>query len=116
MSSEPNAQRDIIVDERLFDLYDSMLGDVEIPNVLRDVADVVCKELDAERASIYLIDEETEELQAVAMVGNVASTIRIPRPHSGYMIAQPIGRLLPPAPLLRLHRIVLSGPPEGNLG
>ncbi len=78
MSSEQNAPRDITVDERLFDLYDSMLGDVEIPNVLRDVADVVCRELDAERASIYLIDEETEELQAVATVGNVASTIRIP--------------------------------------
>ena len=78
MSSEQNAQRDITVDERLFDLYDSMLGDVEIPNVLRDVADVVCRELHAERASIYLIDEETEELQAVATVGNVASTIRIP--------------------------------------
>jgi len=78
MTQEPHAQREIVVDQRLFDLYDSMLGDVEIPNVLRDVADVVCRELDAQRASIYLIDPETQELQAVAMVGNVASTIRIP--------------------------------------
>jgi len=78
MPQESRAQRNITVDERLFDLYDSMLGDVEIPNVLRDVADVVCGELNAQRASIYLIDPETEELQAAATVGNVANTIRIP--------------------------------------
>jgi signal transduction histidine kinase len=64
--------------ERLFALYDSMIGDVEIPNVLRDVANVVCGELNAQRASIYLIDPETQELQAAAMVGNVERTIRIP--------------------------------------
>jgi len=67
-----------IDNERFFDLYDSMIGDVEIPNVLRDVADVVCGELNSQRASIYLIDPETQELQAAAMVGNVAQTIRIP--------------------------------------
>ncbi|MDP6637226.1 MAG: GAF domain-containing sensor histidine kinase [Phycisphaerae bacterium] len=78
MPHEHDSQQNITVDERLFDLYDSMIGDVEIPNVLRDVADVVCGELNAQRASIYLIDPETRELQAVAMVGNVARTIRIP--------------------------------------
>ena len=62
----------------LFDLYDNMIGDVEIPNVLRDVADVVCSEFDAQRAAIYLIDTETQELQAAAIIGNVAQTIRIP--------------------------------------
>ncbi|MBT3200934.1 MAG: GAF domain-containing sensor histidine kinase [Phycisphaerales bacterium] len=66
------------INHRLFDLYDNMIGDVEIPNVLRDVADVVCSEFDAQRASIYLIDPETQELQAAAMIGNIAKTIRIP--------------------------------------
>ena len=71
-------ERNIVFDERFFELYDSMIGDVEIPNVLRDVADVVCRELGAQRASIYLIDPETRELQAAAMVGNITRTIRIP--------------------------------------
>jgi signal transduction histidine kinase len=78
MPQEPDIKRNIIVNERFFDLYDSMIGDVEIPNVLRDVADVLCRELNAQRASIYLIDPETRELQAAATVGNVARTIRIP--------------------------------------
>ena len=78
MPQEPDTQRNIAVDEHLFELYDSMIGDVEIPNVLRDVADVVCREFDAQRATIYLIDPETQELQAAAMVGNVAGTIGIP--------------------------------------
>jgi signal transduction histidine kinase len=64
--------------QRFFDLYDSMIGDVEIPKVLQDVTDVVCGEFNAQRASIFLIDPETQELQAAAMVGNVAGTIRIP--------------------------------------
>ena len=54
------------INQRLFDLYDNMIGDVEIPNVLRDVAEVVCSEFNAQRASIYLIDHETQELQAAA--------------------------------------------------
>ena len=71
-------QPDAALDQRFFELYDSMIGDVEIPRVLQDVANVVCRELNAERASIYLIDNETRELQAAAMVGNVAQTIRMP--------------------------------------
>jgi len=63
---------------RLFELYDRMLGDVEIPAVLREVADVVCQDLGAQRASIYLIDRETRELESVAVVGNVERTIRVP--------------------------------------
>lgn len=66
------------VGDSLFNLYDQMLGDVELPDVLRQVAEVVCSELNAERATVYLIDEDTRDLVSVAMVGNVASTIRIP--------------------------------------
>ena len=40
--------------DRLFDLYDRMLGDVHIPTVLRDVANLLCQDLSAERASVYL--------------------------------------------------------------
>ena len=62
----------------LFDLYDRMIGEVDLPAVLRDVADVVCGDLLAERASIYLIDTSTQELVSAAVVGNVARTIRVP--------------------------------------
>ena len=61
----------------LFDLYDQMLGNVDIPDVLGDVASVVCRELHAERATVYLIDESTQELESVAVIGNVAQTIRL---------------------------------------
>jgi len=66
------------VSDKWFELYDRMIGDVEIPAVLRDVAEVVCQDRNAERASIYLIDEETKELVSVAVIGNVARTIRVP--------------------------------------
>ena len=78
MTQKRNTERNIAFNERFFELYDSMIGDVEIPNVLRDVADVVCRELGARRTTIYLIDPETQELQAAAMVGNITRTIRIP--------------------------------------
>lgn len=67
----------MVVHEGLFALYDRMLGDVKMPAVLRDVADVVCQEVGAERATIYLIEEETHELASVAVIGNVARTIRV---------------------------------------
>jgi len=63
---------------RLFDLYDRMLGEVHIPTVLREVADVLCQDLSAERASVYLVDKSTHELESVAVIGNVARTIRLP--------------------------------------
>jgi len=64
--------------DKLFELYDRMLGDVHLPTVLRDVADVLCHDLSAERASVYLVDAATQELESVAVVGNVARTIRVP--------------------------------------
>jgi signal transduction histidine kinase len=64
--------------EYLFALYDRMIGDPDIPSVLQNVAEVVRQDLGAERATVYLIDESTQELEAAAIIGNVARTIRIP--------------------------------------
>ncbi len=72
------ATGEMIASEALLDLYDLMLGDVDIPSVLRDVADIVCRATNAQRASIYLVRPETQDLESVAVVGNVARTIRIP--------------------------------------
>ena len=78
MIEEGPVKHDFGVTESFFKLYDRMIGDVDIPSVLRDVADVVCRTLNAERATVYLIDRETNELQSVAAVGNVSRMIRIP--------------------------------------
>ena len=64
--------------EELFSIYDRMVGDVHIPTVLQEVADVVCNDLHAERATVYLINTETEELESVAVVGNVNRMIHVP--------------------------------------
>jgi len=64
--------------EYLFDLYDRMIGELEIPSVLQKVAEVVRQDLNAERATVYLIDESTRQLESAAIIGNVARIIRVP--------------------------------------
>ena len=78
MKNFQNNTHSLTVHEYLLDLYERMIGDVEIPAVLGKVADVVRGDLNAERATVYLIDKSTQELEAVAIIGNVAQTIRIP--------------------------------------
>jgi signal transduction histidine kinase len=55
-----------------------MLGSVHLPDVLRDVARVACEDLHAERATVYVVDEATQTLESIAVIGNVAQTIRVP--------------------------------------
>ncbi len=74
--------RPIRVEADLFDLYDRMIGEVHIPTVLGEVALVVSDTLNAERASVFLIDHETHELESVAVIGNVARAIRVPIDHN----------------------------------
>ncbi|MBD3327076.1 GAF domain-containing protein, partial [candidate division KSB3 bacterium] len=64
----------------IFDLYDSMISEVQIkiPEVLHRLAEVLCQYLNAERATIFLIDNATHELQSAAFIGNVSREIRIP--------------------------------------
>ncbi len=62
--------------ECLIEIYDQMLGDTDISSVLRVVADVACANLKAERATVYLVDESTNELQSAAVIGNVPCYIR----------------------------------------
>jgi len=69
---------DLWTDERIFDLYDEMITDAKLPDVLHHVTEVLCQNLSAERATIYLIDKSTHELESAAFIGNVSRTIRIP--------------------------------------
>lgn len=66
------------IDVRLLDLYEEMIGSTDITEVLLRIAAVVREDFDAERATIYLLREETQELESAAVVGNVAHSIRVP--------------------------------------
>lgn len=69
---------DLVISRKLFDLYDRMIGEVEIPSLLQHAAEVVQQALDAERATIYLVIPETQELESAAVIGNVSRSIRVP--------------------------------------
>jgi len=79
---------DLVVNAQFFELYDRMIGDdIDIPSVLQQVADVVCQACNAERATVYLTNEDTMELESVAVIGNIAQSIRVPisaRSMTGY--------------------------------
>ena len=77
-SKQTDGDSAVVLNGRLLELYDRMIGEVRIPDVLREVADVVCQDLSAERAAVYLIENETRELASVAVIGNVARSIRVP--------------------------------------
>lgn len=64
--------------EVLFNLYDRMLGDVCLAEVLRDVAEVLCEDFQADRATVYVVDHQTRRLVSVAVIGNVAQRIAVP--------------------------------------
>ena len=80
MSENTTFNSDLWESEGVFDLYDSMISDsqIKIPDVLHHVTEVLCQNLNAERATIYLIDKSTHELESAAFIGNVSRTIRIP--------------------------------------
>lgn len=68
----------LVVHGQLFELYDQMLGEVDVVRVLHDTTQVVRQVLEAERATTYLVRPDTQELVAAATIGNVSRTIRIP--------------------------------------
>ena len=61
-----------------FARFDRMLGEVGVPRVLHEAARAVRLVTGAQRATIYLVREETGELESQVVLGNVARTIRIP--------------------------------------
>jgi len=64
--------------EVLFALYDQMIGGIYRADVLRKITDVVRGAMNAERATIYVVIKETQELESLAASGLTDSLIRIP--------------------------------------
>lgn len=80
-SAAPERDRDLhklVVHGQLFELYDQMLGEVDLARVLQHTTQVVRQVLDAERATTYLVRPDTQELVSTAVIGNVSRTIRVP--------------------------------------
>jgi K+-sensing histidine kinase KdpD len=77
LGNESDSHR-LVVHGQLFELYDQMLGEVDIVQVLHHTTRVVQQVLEADRATTYLVRPETQELESAAIVGNVSRTIRIP--------------------------------------
>ncbi len=69
---------EIEIDESMFRLYEQMLGDIDIVNVLQNTTRVVAQMLSAERATTYLVRQDSQELESAAIIGNVTRTIHIP--------------------------------------
>lgn len=80
MSEHTRLKQDIWDETKIFDLYDNMISEtqIRIPDVLQHVAEVLCHHLHAERATIFLIDHATSELESTAFIGNVSRVIRVP--------------------------------------
>jgi signal transduction histidine kinase len=64
--------------EDLFQLYEQLLGDIKVENVLKNATNVVTNILNTERATTYFVLEDSQELLSTAMIGNVSRAIRLP--------------------------------------
>ena len=78
MPQNENYFYELAVHGCLFELYDQMLGEVNIANVLHRTTEVVRQVLNAERATAYLVRKDTQELESAVIIGNVSRTIRVP--------------------------------------
>ena len=77
-SSEHYTSDELLVSDKLLNLYDQMIGETDISTVLRRAADAIQEALGCERATIYLVRKETQGLESAAIIGNVMQAIKIP--------------------------------------
>jgi signal transduction histidine kinase len=78
---------DLTVPESFFILYDQLLSDLALENVFAHATDVLRKVMQAERATVYLLHKDTDELESNIVSRNVNKTIRVavdPRSLAGY--------------------------------
>lgn len=66
------------VENELLDLYEQMIGGPDLQRNLQQVTRAIQQATQAERATTYLVQEDTQELVSTAVIGNVVKDIRIP--------------------------------------
>lgn len=76
--AEQNKGMNKLSQKQLFELYEQMFSEVGTLNVLQKTSELICEMLHAERATIYIVIKETQELKSFTMVGNVSQSIIIP--------------------------------------
>lgn len=92
--------QEIGIQENMFRLYEQMLGDIDIVHVLQNTTKAVAQLLNAERATTYLVRQDSQELESAAIIGNVARIIRIPineNSLSGYCASSQRSFIIPDA-------------------
>jgi signal transduction histidine kinase len=70
--------QELAIHGSIFELYDQMLGEVDIIEVLHRTTEVVGQIFDTEHVTIYRVLGETQELESAAVIGNVSRTIHVP--------------------------------------
>jgi signal transduction histidine kinase len=91
---------DLTVPESFFILYDQLLSDLALERVFGHATEVLCKVMQAERATVYLLHADTDELESIIVSGNVSRSIRIPvdpRSLAGYCARSERAFLVPDA-------------------
>lgn len=73
--TDKEKKEDWFVHERFFDLYDRMLGEVSLSDVLDHLSRVVSDVMHAEGTTVYIVREETRVLEACTLVYNVRKKI-----------------------------------------
>ena len=64
--------------DRIIGLVESIVDGTETVPMIRRITEIVCQEMQAERATIYMVKEDTQELESVHSIGNVPRVIRVP--------------------------------------
>ncbi|MBT4818778.1 MAG: GAF domain-containing protein, partial [Lentisphaerae bacterium] len=84
----------------LLHLYGEIASEASTEEVLRQSALAIVRALPSERATVYQVIEETQELESIAVIGNVSRPIRIPIRRSslaGYCASECEAFLVPDA-------------------
>lgn len=68
--------------EQLFKLYDYLLGETSLTDVLNDIGMKISGMFSAEDSSIFLLRPENQQLEARALVHQVMRQIQVPQDHS----------------------------------
>ena len=64
--------------DRFLDLYNQIIGDVNIPTMLVKISNIVTTEMRSQGTTVYMVQPETQELHSVNGFGNVLQMISLP--------------------------------------
>ncbi len=69
---------EFVVSDPLFRLFERIIGDLKVRDVLEHASGIIQETLDCERVTVYQVQRDTQELVSGAIIGNVNQIIRVP--------------------------------------